>query len=53
MKKLVYLFIACAMTTFASCGNRTDSNAEVIDSDTVAVDTVVDTLISMDSVCVL
>ena len=53
MKKLVYLFIACAMATFASCGNRTNAHVEAVDSDTVVADTVADTLISADSVCVL
>ena len=55
MKKLVFMFVAVAAISFASCGNKaqapvqdTDSIAEVVDSvadslaaDTAAVDTVV------------
>ena len=55
MKKLVFMFVAVAAISFASCGNKaqapvqdTDSIAEVVDTvadslaaDTVAVDTVV------------
>ncbi|MBR1547377.1 MAG: hypothetical protein IJ637_01455 [Prevotella sp.] len=49
MKKLVFMFVAVAAISFASCGNKTaqaeavdsDSIAEVVDSaDTVAADTV-------------
>ncbi|MCH5310305.1 MAG: hypothetical protein J1E58_10630 [Prevotella sp.] len=50
MKKLVFMFVAVAAISFASCGNQaaqapvedTDSIAEVVDSvvDSVAVDTV-------------
>ncbi len=48
MKKLVFMFVAVAAISFASCGNKaqapvqdTDSIAEVVDSvvDSVAVDT--------------
>ena len=49
MKKLVFMFVAVAAISFASCGNKTaqaeaavdsDSIAEVVDSaDTVAADT--------------
>jgi predicted small secreted protein len=47
MKKLVFMFVAVAAISFASCGNKTaqgetvdtDSIAEVVDSaDTAAVD---------------
>ena len=55
MKKLVFMFVAVAAISFASCGNKaqapaqdTDSIAEVVDTvadslaaDTAAVDTVV------------
>ena len=50
MKKLVFMFVAVAAISFASCGNKaqqapvdTDSIAEVVDSsvvDSMAVDTV-------------
>ena len=48
MKKLVFMFVAVAAISFASCGNKTaqaeavdsDSIAEVVDSaDTTAADT--------------
>lgn len=35
MKKLVFMFVAVAAISFASCGNRTNQAAPV-DSDTVA-----------------
>lgn len=37
MKKLVFMFVAVAAISFASCGNKTAQTAEVADSDTVAV----------------
>ena len=49
MKKLVFMFVAVAAISFASCGNKaqqapvdTDSIAEVVDSivDNLATDTV-------------
>ena len=41
MKKLVFMFVAMAAISFASCGNKAEqSNAA--DSDTVAVDSAVD-----------
>ena len=43
MKNLVLMFVAIAAISFASCGNKTEqSNAA--DSDTVAVDSTVDSL---------
>ena len=36
MKKLVFMFVAVAAISFASCGNKTQQAAPV-DSDTVAV----------------
>ena len=41
MKKLVFMFVAVAAISFASCGNKT-AQAEAVDSevDTVAADTV-------------
>ncbi len=40
MKKLVFMFVAVAAISFASCGNKT-AQAEAVDSDSIAtVDTV-------------
>lgn len=40
MKKLVFMFVAFAAISFASCGNKTNDAAAVTDSiDTMAVDT--------------
>ena len=58
MKKLVFMFVAVAAISFASCGNKaqapvqdTDSIAEVVDSaDTVAADTVAADTVAADSV---
>jgi len=36
MKKLVFMFVAVAAISFASCGNKTQQ-AEAVDSDTIAV----------------
>lgn len=36
MKKLVFMFVAFAAISFASCGNKTSDNAAAIDSDSVA-----------------
>jgi len=35
MKKLVFMFVAVAAISFASCGNKTQQ-AEPVDSDTIA-----------------
>lgn len=48
MKKLVFMFVAVAAISFASCGNKTEQAAPV-DSDTVAVDTVVADSVVADS----
>ncbi|MBQ2949724.1 MAG: hypothetical protein IJE12_01565 [Prevotella sp.] len=45
MKKLVFMFVAVAAISFASCGNKTQQGAPV-DSDTVAAVEVVE-----DSCC--
>lgn len=45
MKKLVFMFVAVAAISFASCGNKTQQGAPV-DSDTVATVEVVE-----DSCC--
>ena len=36
MKKLVFMFVAVAAISFASCGNKTQQ-AEAVDSDPIAV----------------
>jgi len=36
MKKLVFMFVAVAAISFASCGNKT-AQAEAVDSDSIAV----------------
>lgn len=54
MKKLVFMFVAFAAISFASCGNKAETVAEVADSvavDTVAADSVVaDSAAAADSV---
>ena len=53
MKKLVFMFVAFAAISFASCGNKADTVAEVADSvavDTVAADSVVADSAAADSV---
>ncbi|MBB3702638.1 hypothetical protein [Alloprevotella rava] len=56
MKKLVFMFVAFAAISFASCGNKTDNNAATTDSDSVsAVDslndsTANDSTVATDSV---
>lgn len=50
MKKLVFMFVAVAAISFASCGNKAEQ-APVEDTvDTVAVDTVVADSAATDSV---
>ena len=41
MKKLVFMFVAIAAISFASCGNKTAQTAATADSDTAQVDTTV------------
>lgn len=38
MKKLVFMFVAIAAMSFASCGNKSNEAASAIDSDSVQVD---------------
>lgn len=45
MKKLLFLFVAVAAMSFASCGNKTAAEAPVEDSDSVAVDTLDTTVV--------
>jgi hypothetical protein len=57
MKKLVFMFVAVAAISFASCGNKT-AQAEAVDSDSIAVvdsaevdtDTVAADTVAADSV---
>ena len=39
MKKLVFMFVAIAAISFASCGQKTAQNTASADSDTAQVDT--------------
>ena len=52
MKKLVFMFVAVAAISFASCGNKTEQAAQV-DSDTVAVvdAAAIDSCCAGDSCC--
>lgn len=38
MKKLVFMFVAIAAMSFASCGNKSNDAATATDSDSVQVD---------------
>ena len=40
MKKLVFVFVAFAAISFASCGNKAANNAEEVAADSAAVETV-------------
>ncbi|HEY9543398.1 PG1828 family lipoprotein [Prevotella sp.] len=42
MKKLVFMFVAIAAISFASCGQKTQNAAGNADSDTTMVDSVAD-----------
>ncbi|WP_169712455.1 PG1828 family lipoprotein [Segatella baroniae] len=42
MKKLVLMFVAIAAISFASCGQKTQANANGADSDTAVVDSAAD-----------
>ena len=41
MKKLVFMFVAVAAFSFASCGGNKTNQAAPVDSDSVAVDSAV------------
>lgn len=49
MKKLVFMFVAFAAISFASCGNKTSDAAATSDSDSVVVDSAADS-VATDSV---
>ena len=44
MKKLVFMFVAIAAISFASCGNKTAQTAATADSDTAVVDSAADSV---------
>ena len=48
MKKIMFVVAAFFALTFASCGNKTASDAEVVD--TVSVDTVITDSVAADTV---
>ena len=48
MKKLVFMFVAIAAISFASCGNKTAQNTASADSDTAVVDSAADS-VAVDS----
>ena len=50
MKKLVFMFVAIAAISFASCGNKTAEPVANADSDTAVVDSVVADTAVADSV---
>ncbi len=51
MKKLVFMFVAFVAMTFAACGGQTPATASANDSDSVAIDSVVDSIeVVVDSV---
>lgn len=50
MKKLVFMFVAFAAISFASCGSKTETPAATNDSDSVAVDSMQADSVQADSV---
>lgn len=48
MKKLVFMFVAIAAISFASCGNKTAQTTATADSDTAVVDSAADS-VAVDS----
>lgn len=54
MKKLFWVFAAFVAVSFTACGNKT-AQGEAVDTDTVALDSVVDTLVvdsaAADTIC--
>ena len=49
MKKLVFMFVAMAAISFASCGNKTEQAPAQDTVDTAAVDTVAADTVAADS----
>jgi len=53
MKKLVFMFVAVAAISFASCGNKTAQSEVAVDSDSIAaVDTVAVDTVAADTAAV-
>lgn len=52
MKKLVFMFVAVAAMSFASCGNKSNEAAPATDSDTVQVDSAATDSAATDSAAV-
>ena len=50
MKKLVFMFVAIAAISFASCGNKTEQAAAADTVDTAAVDRVAADTVAADTV---
>ena len=50
MKKLVFMFVALAAISFASCGSKTETPATTNDSDSVMTDSVHADSVQADSV---
>lgn len=50
MKKLVFMFVAVAAISFASCGNKAEQAPATDTVDTVAVDTVAVDTVAADTV---
>lgn len=51
MKKLVYMFVAFAAISFASCGGNNKAAGEAADSTVVAEEVVKDSCATPDSCC--
>ena len=52
MKKLVFMFVAVAAISFASCGNKAQAPVEAVDSIAEVVDSVVDSLVDSTAAAV-
>jgi hypothetical protein len=51
MRKLVFMIVAFVATTFAACGGQTPATASANDSNTIAADSVIDSIeVVVDSV---
>lgn len=49
MKKLVFMFVAVAAISFASCGNKTEQAPAQDTVDTTAVDTLAEDTVAADT----
>ena len=52
MKKLVFLFVAFAAVSFASCGNKAANSESTVDSDSIAATVVEEAAPVVDSAAV-